>query len=217
MRQHFDPRVLSAASLDFVRACQGRVECHLGGGTALSGAWLSHRLSRDIDLFCHDSARHRELVVELTDIARELGGQCKIVRDGRHHVRASLSLEGQDTELDVVFEPAADLEAPPPPIDGVTVESLTDLRASKLTCLLSRAEPRDLVDVLFLERSGYPPELALPMAIQKDTGMDPGILAWLLRDFPVRPLPQMLLPLTSEQLADYRDELAERFRKLSLP
>lgn len=140
MRQHFDPRVLSAAPLDSVRECQRRVDCHLGGGTALSGVWLSHRLSRDIDLFCHDGARHRELVGELTDIARGLGGDCKIVRDGRHHVRASLSFAGQNTELDVVFEPAADLEAPPPPIDGVTVESLTDLRASKLTCLLSRAE-----------------------------------------------------------------------------
>jgi hypothetical protein len=97
------------------------------------------------------------------------------------------------------------------------VESLTDLRASKLTCLLSRAEPRDLVDVLFLERSGYPPEQDLSLAIQKDTGMDPGILAWLLRDFPVQPLPQMLIPLSVEQLTSYRDQLAERLRKLSLP
>jgi hypothetical protein len=83
--------------------------------------------------------------------------------------------------------------------------------------LLSRAEPRDLVDVLFLEQSGYPPEKDLTLAIEKDTGMDPGILAWLLRDFPVTPLPQMLVPLSSEELSRYRDELAERLRKLSLP
>ncbi len=217
MRDHFDLRVLSAQALDFVRACQKSVECHLGGGTALSGAWLSHRLSRDIDLFCHDSVQHRALVAELPHIGLGVGATCKVVRDGRHHVRATLSLADQNIELDVVYEPARDLEAPPPPIDGVTVESLTDLRASKLTCLLSRAEPRDLVDVLFLERSGYPPEEDLALAIEKDTGMDPGILAWLLRDFPVTPLPQMLLPLSSEELSRYRDELAERLRKLSLP
>jgi len=92
-----------------------------------------------------------------------------------------------------------------------------DLRASKLTCLLSRAEPRDLVDVLFLERSGYPPEQDLALALQKDTGMDPGILAWLLKDFPVRPLPQMLIVLTIDELLRYRDDLAERLKRFSLP
>jgi nucleotidyltransferase AbiEii toxin of type IV toxin-antitoxin system len=216
MREHFDSRVLSVQVLDFIRACQARVECHLGGGTALSGAWLSHRRSRDIDLFCHDSVEHRSLVAELTHVAHEVGATCRVVRDGRHHVRATLNFSDEATELDLVFDPLRDLE-PPPAIDGVTVQSLLDLRASKLTCLLSRAEPRDLVDVLFLERSGYPPEHDLPLAIQKDTGMDPGILAWLLRDFPVQPLPEMLVPLSTEELSSYRDELAERLRKLSLP
>ena len=45
-------------------------------------------------------------------------------------------------ELDVVYEPDADIAAPPPPIEGV--DSLADLRASKLICVLSRSEPRDL-------------------------------------------------------------------------
>jgi hypothetical protein len=132
-------------------------------------------------------------------------------------VRATLSFGDQSTELDLVFEAAADLEPPPQPIDGVVVESLADLRASKLTCLLSRAEPRDLVDVLFLERAGYAPEHDLVLAIRKDTGMDPGILAWLLKDFPVKPLPQMLLPLSIDELTRYRDALAERLRTFSLP
>lgn len=162
------------------------------------------------------SVEHRSLVAELPHLAHEVGATCRVVRDGRHHVRATLHFSDEATELGLVFDPLLDLE-PPPAIDGVTVQSLLDLRVSKLTCLLSRAEPRDLVDVLFLERSGYPPVHDLPLAIQKDTGMDPGILAWLLRDFPVQPLPEMLVPLSTEELASYRDELAERLRKLSLP
>lgn len=110
-----------------------------------------------------------------------------------------------------------DLEPPPAPVDGVTIESLTDLRASKLTCLLSRSEPRDLVDLLFLDRAGYPPENDLALALRKDAGMDPGILAWLLRQFPVEPLPQMLVPLTVEELARFRDGLCERFRRRAVP
>ena len=58
-------------------------------------------------------------------------------------------------------------------VEGVVVESLADLRANKLTCLLSRSEPRDLVDLLFLDRAGYPPERDLMLALRKDAGLDP--------------------------------------------
>jgi hypothetical protein len=37
MRKTFDRRVVRDSVLDFVRACQVRVPCHLGGGAALSG------------------------------------------------------------------------------------------------------------------------------------------------------------------------------------
>jgi hypothetical protein len=114
-----------------------------------------------------------------------------------------------------VHEPLPDL-APPLIIVGIAIESLEDLRASKLTWLLSRSEPRDLVDILFFERAGYRPEDDLALALRKDAGIDPGVLAWLMRDFPVSPLPIMLVPLSSDELRAYRDELAERFRRLAL-
>ncbi len=96
------------------------------------------------------------------------------------------------------------------------VESLADLRANKLTCILSRSEPRDLVDLLFLDRAGFPPDRDLGLALRKDAGIDPGILAWLLHQFPCLPLPAMLLPLTSEELRRFRDDLCERFRRLAV-
>src|SRR6185295_15488516 len=112
----------------------------------------------------------------------------------------------------VVHEPIADIAAPPPPIEGIVIESLADLRASKLTCILSRSEPRDLVDLYFLNQAGFPPEQDLEIALRKDAGIDPSVLAWLLARFPTRPLPEMLEPLTSEQLEKFRDELAARLR-----
>jgi len=144
------------------------VPFHLGGGAALSGVHLRHRLSADADLFFHSRAAHR-------DIAR------------------------------------------PDLVEGLEIESMADLRAQKLTCLLFRSEPRDLVDLLFLDRAGYPPELDLALALKKDAGMDPGILAHLLTQFPVSPLPVMLVPIDIETLKAFRDELAERFRRSSLP
>jgi hypothetical protein len=213
----FDRRVVSDSALEFVRACQKTVPCHLGGGAALAGVFLHHRLSRDLDLFCHDAREHRELVSQLGTVARSTGATLNIQRDGGAFVRAELQLRDTSLLLDVVHEPLLDIEPPPDPVESIVVESLTDLRAAKLTCILSRAEPRDLVDLLFLERAGFSPEDTLPLALKKDAGTDPGILAWLLRNFPVSPMPGMLDPLQESELAEYRDQLAERMRQLALP
>jgi hypothetical protein len=216
VRDSFDRRIVPEAALALARECQRRVPCHLGGGAVLSGAWLVHRLSRDLDLFCHDRAAHRELVQELPTIASSVGVVLDVKRDAGTFVRASLTGNGLDLDLDVVHEPMPDLAPPPPAIEGVVVESALDLKASKVTCLLSRSEPRDLVDALFLERAGFPVEEILPHAVKKDGGVDPAILAWLLSQFPTQPLPQMLLPLEAEELRVFRDSLAERMRRFAL-
>ncbi|HEV7672085.1 MAG TPA: nucleotidyl transferase AbiEii/AbiGii toxin family protein [Thermoanaerobaculia bacterium] len=218
MRKTFDRRVVSESVLAFVRSCQERVPCHLGGGAALAGAYLGHRMTGDIDLFVHDADDMRILVDSLPALVKRGGISVALLRDVGHLVRARLSEpDGRSVEVDIVHEPSVDLSDPPPPIDGVVVESLMDLRASKLTCILSRSEPRDLVDLLFLDRAGYPPEKDLGLAIRKDAGIDPGVLAWLLGQFPVNPLPEMLEPLSPKELEEFRIALAERLRRSTLP
>lgn len=217
MRKSFDRRVLPERMLDFVRQCQSRVPCHLAGGAALAGAYLGHRTTGDIDLFFHDADEMRLGVAALSELAREQGMKSEILRDARSLVRARISDGEVATELDLVHEPLVDVEPPPPPLEGIVVESLADLRAAKLTCILSRSEPRDLVDLFFLDQAGHPPEEDLELALRKDAGIDPGILAWLLSSFPVEPLPAMLLPLSVEDLLRFRKDLAERLRRLSIP
>jgi hypothetical protein len=216
MHSKFDRRVLSESALAFVHAVQCAAPCRLGGGTALAGAWLSHRLSRDIDLFFQDRAALRQFLPELAHVASRTGCSARLVRDGGSHVRATLDLDGQQLELDLVHDSLPDVDDTQPVVEGIRLVPFADLRAAKLTCLLSRAEPRDLVDVLFLERSGYPPENDFAFALSKDAGMDPATMAWLVRDFPVHPMPIMLEALTEAELKRYRDGLAHRFKQLTV-
>ncbi len=216
MADRFDRRVTPNGDLALIRACQLRASTHLGGGAALSGAYLSHRLSRDIDLVCHLREDLRALAAELPDIGREVGAEVLIVRDAGIFVRATVAWPDRALEIDLVYEGTADL-APAVILEGIVVESLDDLRAAKLTCILSRSEPRDLVDLLFLDRAGFPPERDLALALAKDGGIDPGVLAWLLGQFPLRPLPTMLAPLTEDDLSRFRDDLRERMRRAALP
>ncbi len=215
MRSRFDRRVVSVSVLDFIRGCQQRVPCHLGGGVALAGAYLGHRRTGDVDLFAHDAEDMRTLVRIAPDVAAESGVAMTVQRDVGYLVRARIEFPGGETELDIVHESVGDIEPPPPPLEGIVVESFADLRASKLTCILSRSEPRDLVDLYFLDLAGYPPEGDLDLALEKDAGTDPAILAWLLSQFPVEPLPRMLEPLTAGELRRFRDELAERLRRIA--
>lgn len=139
MRKTFDRRVVPDFVLEFVRACQARIPCHLGGGAALAGAYLGHRTTGDVDLFVHDAVDMRVLVGLLPGAASEAGAGITVLRDAGYLVRAQLEArDGDWVEVDVVHEPVADIAAPPPPVEGVVIESLTDLRANKLTCILSR-------------------------------------------------------------------------------
>lgn len=212
----FDPRIVAPDELRFLQACQRAVPFHLGGGAALAGVHLRHRLSADADLFVHERDAHRDLVRALPAIGLANGTPISLIRDAGALVRARLQSK-RPLELDIIFDSVPDLEPPPEPIDGVVIESFADLRANKLNCILSRSEPRDLVDLLFLDRAGFPPERDLLLALRKDAGVDPGVIAWLLGQFPVEPLPTMLSPLESEQLRLFRDDLRERFRRLSVP
>lgn len=214
MRAAFDARIVSPDVLRFIRECQARVRCSLAGGVALSGAYLGHRLSKDVDLFFRDRSSLRRLADALSEAAAAVGGSIKIVQDAGTFIRAELQLSAQRIDVDLAVDGTPEL-APPQHIDGVEVLSLEDLRASKLTCLLSRSEPRDLVDVLFLERAGFPADADLELALKKDAGVDPAVMGWLLDQFPVAPLPVMLSPLTSQELKVYRDALSERLRRLA--
>jgi hypothetical protein len=126
MRSSFDRRVVTERILQFVRSCQGRIPCHLAGGAALAGVYLAHRTTGDVGLFVHDPEDMRALVDLLDDVAAEADVSATIVRDAGRLVRARLVADGKTTELDIVHEPLADLEAPPPPVEGVIVESLSD-------------------------------------------------------------------------------------------
>ena len=126
MRAQFDRRVVPDSAIEFVRACQRRVDCHLGGSAALAGAYLGHRVSNELDLFVHDRAAHRVLVSVLSDVAAEVAGRTELRLDAGTHVRAELILPDRTMELNVAFEAAAAIEALPTQVEGLMIASLAD-------------------------------------------------------------------------------------------
>ena len=85
--------------------------------------------------------------------------------------------------VDLVRDRVAQLLPEKALMNGIFVDPPEEILANKLCALLSRSEPRDLVDVRALENAGYRVEAAVPAAIAKDGGLTPAAIAG---DIPVR-------------------------------
>jgi hypothetical protein len=86
-----------------------------------------------------------------------------------------------------------------------------------LTTLVSRAEPRDLVDVYCLEQSGLRVEAALPAALEKDGGCTPATLAWLLSEVPIPDGAKLPADVEAATLRTWLDLLIVRLRRAAMP
>ena len=120
--------------------------------------------------------------------------------------------------MDVVIDLSPQIEPQKEWICGICVDTLREIMANKLTTLLSRCEPKDLVDLYFLEQSGLPIEVVWSDALQKDGGLDAGMIALLLDTINLTNLPDfMIKPLTLPDLQDYVDALKKRMAIMALP
>jgi hypothetical protein len=102
-------------------------------------------------------------------------------------------------------------------IGGITVDPAEEILANKLCTLLSRIEPRDLVDVARLEEAGHSPIAALELAKRKDGGMSASQLAWVLSTFPIPNDETSLHGMSRQELERFRDSLVARLTAAAYP
>lgn len=200
------PRLPKVAERLVLAAQAVSPDLRLAGGAGLA-LLLDHRRSDDVDLFC-SSADDVELVAQTLEAeARAVGAPLARVRKGPTFVR--LEGQGDDAPLrvDVAHDNAPRLAPDGALVDGIKVESLQDQRANKLSAVLGRSALRDLVDLYFLSKAGWPTLEGLADATTKDGGMDPGWLAWALSQINIVELPGMIAVLHLDELRVFRDEL----------
>lgn len=157
----------------------------LTGGAALAGFHLGHRTTDDLDLFTrHDLAFERGRFV-LADVAVALGGELQVRQDAPGFKRVVLTRSGEGLVIDLVKDAGPQLHPDKLERGHIVIDPADEILANKLTALVGRAEERDLIDVMFLERAGYSVEAALPAALAKDGGCTPATLAWLLSEITI--------------------------------
>ncbi|MDB4956385.1 MAG: hypothetical protein JWO36_3954 [Myxococcales bacterium] len=212
------PSRLSAIQRDVLAAFFQRERAfYLTGGAALAGYHLGHRETSDLDLFTADAPAFERARHVMSDVAAALGGTIEVRQDAPGFLRCVVSRGGDALVVDVVRDRSFQIHPAKPVIEGIAVDPPDEILANKLTAIVGRAEERDLVDVLFLERAGYRVEDVLAAALRKDGGCTPATLAWLLSEIEIPEGAQLPAGINGRELRDFVAELVKRFRRAALP
>jgi len=213
------PSALTPAQKSLIRAFFERTDAFfLTGGSALAGYYLDHRTSADLDLFTVQGAvfPHGKRILE--DAVRSLGGTAEVVREYPGFAELRATFGDGSLKVDLVHETVAQVRTEKPRFDGAVIDSVEDIAANKFCAIVGRSEIRDYVDLVFLDRAGHDIDEAIRRARDKDAGVEPATLAWILGQVRVRNIPTTLLkPLTVAELQSFVDQLAERLAREAFP
>lgn len=189
----------------------------LTGGAALAGFHLHHRASQDLDLFAREPI-DLELAGRTLDAAAGAIGAQVSPQVTYPQFRRSLVRRGTESTLvDLVIDTTKATDGTPENFGRIRVDSVREIAAAKLCAVLGRAELRDLVDLKLLLDSGMQLDRVLEDAQQKDAGVDPATLAWLLGSLRIGADAVVPGPITAEELDRFRGELTEQLRHRAFP
>jgi hypothetical protein len=158
-------------------------ESHLAGGSVINRSEDSPRFSQDMDIF-HD----REELVEKAwtsdkEVLQKHGFVCSLMVAGndRAFFRALVERGGMTTLLDWAYDSAFRFfPVEEDPLFGWRLND-TDLAIDKALALAGRSASRDIVDILFLEKRGFPLGALIWAIPAKDPGYSPEFALEMMR------------------------------------
>jgi len=189
----------------------------LTGGAALAGFHLGHRTTDDLDLFTADDNAFERGRFVVADVAAALGAALQVRQDAPGFKRLVLTRGEEGLVIDLVKDTAPQLHLDKLERGNIVIDPADEILANKLTAVAGRAEERDLIDVMFLERAGYSVEAALPGALMKDGGCTPATLAWLLSEVTIPEGVVLPAGVSPGELRAYVAELIARLLAVAAP
>jgi predicted nucleotidyltransferase component of viral defense system len=189
----------------------------LTGGGALAGYYLGHRFTDDLDLFSPPVESMELAVQRLRRAASAVGGTVEAVQEAPEFRRFAVRRATDVTLVDLVIDRAPQLFVDKVLLGNVRLDSEREIAANKITALLGRTAPRDLVDMFALFDRGHTLETALADARTKDAAADPATLAWALSQWRLGSSVPVPLGVTLEDVERMRGHLIEQLLVLAVP
>jgi hypothetical protein len=189
----------------------------LTGGAALSGYYLRHRPTLDLDLFTLVPEAFEAGRRTLEAAAAGLGATVAVRQHTPGFERYVVTQGTESVVVDLVLERVPQVAGPKQLVGAVAVDPIEEIFANKLTTILSRSEERDLVDVMLLEGAGLRIEDALPGAHAKDGGCTAAALAFVLSDVTIPDSATLPGGVSPVDLRTFINGLIVRLRRMAFP
>jgi len=133
-------------------------------------------------------------------------------------MRMKLTRRGSVEILGFVIESVPQIYTEKNRFGKIVVDPLEEIGDNKIFALLHRSELKDVIDLYFLCESGFDLIENLERAQEKEGGLDPAMIAFLLSQVDLEQIPQYLLKILSIQnLGDFMREIKSELEKLSYP
>lgn len=123
-------------------------EFHLTGGTALSRGYLNHRFSDDLDFFVNDDPRFGLWADRIVQgLGRSSEWTSQVLQREERYVRMNLIQTQINLKIEMINDVPSRVGEPwLHPILG-RIDTTENILANKITAVLDRTAPRDLVDI----------------------------------------------------------------------
>lgn len=193
----------------------------LTGGTALSGFYLHHRYSQDIDLFTIQSEPFAHIHAFVLQTAQRIDAKLTAIQTEPMFRRYLLSRktkspvseanrEEESIIVDGVKDIAVQIVQGKPKFGNVVVDSLEDICCNKICAIVGRGEIKDYIDLYFLHQYGYSIKKYLSFAQKKDSGVSKATIAYVLSEVKFLQIPDyMVKPLSIEELQAFFQALSD--------
>lgn len=191
----------------------------LFGGAALTGVWLGHRQTRDLDLLWQPCSDLTEVSGQVEQALFQGSLPCAVLQRSPWHHRLQVRSDNETLVLDLIAHPGqTDRTGTLVPFGHQSLLVLTpqQILADKLTALLGRQEGRDLLDVHALLQSGCDLKQAIESAADLDGGFSVLTLAWVLRTWqmPVVAAVAAWDAELAQDMAEFRDRFVDELTGL---
>ncbi len=152
---------------------------HLTGGTCLAEYYFGHRLSEDLDLFTASPEEFEEVKRLLKDPRNALCSQLTEIRLTPTILQFLYRKDpkADPIKMDLVLDTAPRVSTPIL-FENVRLDSLEDILANKIGCMISRNVEKDYLDLYqLLPASHLTMREAVDLGLVKEGGLDPLVIA----------------------------------------
>lgn len=202
--------------LDKVKQNSVFEQFYFTGGTALSACYLHHRYSEDLDFFSEKRLDTQSLLTLIELWSKEYN--FTFTSEFKEVVYSFLLTFKKENilKIDFAYYPYKNIKSHNV-LNGMKVNSITDIAVNKLLTISQRTTIKDFVDLYFLLQQFSLWDLIEGLKIKFHMKLEPYILAsdfLKVEDFTF--LPRMIKPLTLEELKLFYRKAAQEVGRQSI-